>query len=80
MLNIADGLCLLNELFAGLAAPVTCGGVAYFRLPLSDFDGEGGTTITDAVSVFTFLFAGGPPHVLGRERVAVEACESVCDI
>ncbi len=78
-LNLADGLCLLGDLFAGQPSPVTCGGIPYAQLALSDFDGQGGTTISDAVGVFSYLFAAGPPHVLGTECVPVNGCESRCE-
>ena len=77
-LDLADGICLLNSLFLGHASPFVCGDAEFTDLDLSNFDGENGTTVTDAIGIFNFIFEGGPPHVLGVDCVPVLGCESAC--
>lgn len=53
MLNITDGIVILNFLFLGTVTP-PCEKAA-------DVDDSGGVNISDGVMVFNFLFTGGPP-------------------
>ena len=79
VLNITDGLCLLNQLFIGSSA-ANCGAIRFSDSGSADFDGSGDVQITDPVALFTYLFLGGPPHALGEECTSVPFCEDRCSL
>jgi hypothetical protein len=78
VLNITDGICLLNMLFLQGRTQFTCGERGYLELPLPDFDGVLGVNLNDGLGVFNYLFLNGPPHILGTECVAVIDCTTSC--
>ena len=78
VLNITDGICLLNMLFLGQSSVFSCGEKSFLELPIGDFDGALGVNLTDAIALFTHLFLGGPAHALGNDCVVVESCEPSC--
>lgn len=53
IVNIADGVYLINYLFIGGASPEL--------LESGDVDGNGGINIGDVVCLINYLFLGGPP-------------------
>ncbi len=41
---------------------------------LMDFNGDGGPDLSDTIGMFTRLFLGGPPHVLGSGCAEIADC------
>ncbi len=79
----ADGVCLLDDLFNDRSARLPCGNGHHTHasnIVLLNWRGTGQSAVldmADAISLFRWLFMGGPPHPLGLDCVWIESCPTV---
>lgn len=81
-LNITDGVCLLQYLFAGQPSRLPCGGGRRddpANIDLLDANRDGGIDLSDAVTVLTYLFLESENDFLGGDCVSVPGCPAVCE-
>jgi hypothetical protein len=82
-LDLSDGLCVLNYLFSDRVARLPCGSGHHSHasnVALLNWRGTGSSAVLemgDAISIFRWLFMGGPPHPLGLDCVWIESCPTV---
>ena len=79
-LDLSDGIEVLVSLFLDFERPQLCPGGfdSEANRSLHDFDGDGIVDVSDAIRVFSWLFGGGPEHVLGVRCREIVGCPELC--
>lgn len=81
-LDVSDALCLLVWYFeAGTPAALPCGDGSPANpgnVALLDAKGEGEIDPSDAVTLLSYLFQDGPPHVRGVDCTPLSGCPARC--
>jgi hypothetical protein len=80
VLDLSDGVCLLNFLFLGTLRRLPCGNGEASEpgnVSLLDANGDGQLDLSDASRVFGFLFLGQQPPVLGTDCTDIVGCPMV---
>jgi hypothetical protein len=81
VLDLTDGVSILGYLFGGIDVVLPCGDGELSHasnLALLDANGSGEVSLADAVHLFSYLFQGGPAHVLGTQCVPLPECSDAC--
>jgi hypothetical protein len=80
-LDIADGICVLVNLFLGIPDRLPCGNgtpTSPANLRLLDVSGGGQMDLSDGIYIFNYLFTGGPPPDQGIRCIRIEDCPVGC--
>ncbi len=79
--DISDCVGYLRFLLGSVTSPLPCEGSDIgegANLQLLDLNGDGRVNLADPVYGLSFLFAAGPPPVLGVQCVPIEGCPHAC--
>lgn len=81
VLDIADALWLLEQLFAGSTESLPCGEGLLTQsgnFPILNVNGDGDVDISDALYTLIYLFGSGAPPSLGTDCILVPDCPTTC--
>lgn len=80
--DLGDAITLLLAIYRGDQVTLPCEEVLDSEGNRGVLDHNGDATIdqSDAVSLLSYLYLDGPPHVLGGGCVRIVGCEDLCDL
>jgi hypothetical protein len=79
--ELSDAICFLGHLFLATPQSLTCGDgrtTHPSNKALLDWNGDARLDIADPISSLTWLFNGGPGHILGHQCAAIPECPRDC--